>query len=79
MDKSLEVEVNSTDTLRKLYELSDELGILRRYSEGLAEVEVCIHDKWILFYVDKRILDEERADQEAFDDAQRLAETYWRQ
>lgn len=79
MDKSLEVEVSSTDALRKLYETCDELGILRRYSEELAEVEVCIHDKWFLFYVDKRILEEERADQEAFDDAQQIAEMYWRQ
>jgi hypothetical protein len=79
MDRSLEVEVRSTDTLRKLYETCDELGILRRYSEELAEVEVCIHDKWFLFYVDKRILDEERALDEAFEDAERVAERYWRQ
>ena len=73
MDKSLEVEVSSTDALRKLYETCDELGILRRYSEELAEVEVCIHDKWFLFYVDKRALDE------AFEDAERVADSYWRQ
>ena len=79
MDKSLEVEVSSTDALRKLYETCDELGILRRYSEELAEVEVCIHDKWFLFYVDKRALGDERALDEAFEDAERVADSYWRQ
>ena len=79
MEKSLEVEVSSTDVLRKLYEACDELGILRRYSEELSEVEVCIHDKWLLFYVNKRALDDERALDQAFEDAQQIAESYWRQ
>lgn len=79
MDKSLEIAVKSSQALREMYETCDELGILRRYSEGLGEVEVCIHNKWFLFYVDKRVLDDERALDEAFEDAERVADSYWRQ
>jgi hypothetical protein len=78
MDKVLEVQVKSTDTLRKLYETCDELGILRRYSEELAEVEVCIHDKWVLFYVDRATLQQDQQDAYWQDDAERVAEGYWK-
>ena len=38
-----------------------------------------LHGEWLLFYVGKRALTEERAEDIAFEDAQRIAETYWRQ
>jgi hypothetical protein len=78
-DRSLEVEVNSSDIVRKLYELFDEMGLTHRFSEESGEVEVAIHGVWLLFYVNKRVLEDERKLDEAFDDAQRLAENYWRQ
>lgn len=78
-DKSVEVLIHSSDTLYKLYQLMDENGFTHRYSAEYGELEVLAHKKWILFYVDKRKLDEERQDQEAFEDAQRIAEGYWRQ
>ena len=78
-DRSLEVEVGSLDTVRKLYELFDEMGLTHRFSEELGEVEVSIHGVWLLFYVDKQVMEDEALLDEAFDDAQRLAEGYWRQ
>lgn len=79
MDKSLEIQVKSSDALRKMYETCDELGILRRYSEELGEVEACIHEKWFLFYVDKSVLEDERSLDEVFEDMERLVDSYWRE
>ena len=78
-DRSLEVQIASRDTLVRLYELFDELGLTHRYSEERAEVEVSIHGVWLLFYLDRRVMEDERALDEAFEDAERVAETYWRQ
>ena len=78
-DRSLEVEVRSRDTLEKLYELFDELGFTHVYSEERAEVEVSLHGPWLLFYLDRRVLQDEATLDQAFEDAERIAETYWRQ
>ena len=78
-DKSIEIMVSSSDIVRKLYSLFDEVGYTHRFSEEHGEVEVLMDKKWLLFYVDKRVLDAERADDEAFEDAERIEETYWRQ
>jgi hypothetical protein len=78
-DRSLEVEVRSRDTLEKLYELFDELGFTHTYSEERAEVEVSLHGHWLLFYLDRRVLHDEATLDQAFEDAERIAETYWRQ
>ena len=78
-DRSLEVEVGSLDTVRKLYELFDEMGLTHRYSEENGEVEVAIHGVWLLFYANKRVMEEDALLEEAFDDALRIAERNWRQ
>ena len=78
-DRSLEVEVQSLDTVRKLYELFDEMGLTHRFSEESGEVEVAIHGVWLLFYANKRVMEEEALLEEAFDDALRIAEANWRQ
>ena len=78
-DRSLEVEVGSLDTVRKLYELFDEMGLTHRFSEESGEVEVAIHGVWLLFYANKRVMEEEALLEEAFDDALRIAERNWRQ
>lgn len=78
-DRSLEVQVASRDTLVRLYELFDELGFTHVYSEERAEVEVSLHGTWLLFYLDRRVMEDERALDLAFEDAERIADTYWRQ
>ena len=78
-DRSLEVEVQSLDTVRKLYELFDEMGLTHKFSEENGELEVCIHGVWLLFYLSKRTMEEEALLEEAFDDALRIAERNWRQ
>ena len=78
-DRSLEVEVGSLDTVRKLYELFDEMGLTHRFSEESGEVEVAIHGVWLLFYANKRVMEEDALLNQAFEDAQMIAEGHWRQ
>jgi|TARA_R110000868_G_scaffold223659_1_gene475526 hypothetical protein len=78
-DRSLEVEVQSLDTVRKLYELFDEMGLTHRFSEESGEVEVAIHGVWLLFYANKRVMEEDALLNQAFEDAQMIAEGHWRE
>ena len=78
-DRSLEVEVQSLDTVRKLYELFDEMGLTHKFSEENGEVEVAIHGVWLLFYANKRVMEEDALLNQAFEDAQMIAEGHWRQ
>ena len=78
-DRSLEVEVQSSDTVRKLYELFDEMGLTHRFSEEMGEIEVAINGTWLMFYVNKRALEEDALLEAAFDDAQMIAEGHWRE
>lgn len=79
MQKITNIEVPDSDVLRKLFEAFDELGFAHRFSEELGEFDVNIGGEWFMFYVNKRAMDDERAEREAFEDAQRVAEYYWRQ
>ena len=78
-DRSLEVEVQSLDTVRKLYDLFDEMGLTHRFSEESGEVEVAIHGVWLLFYANKRVMEEDALLNQAFEDAQMIAEGHWRE
>jgi hypothetical protein len=79
MAKPVEVSVQSRDVLRKLYEVFDELGMVRQFSETHAELEIKIDATWVLFYVDRAVIVQEGLDAEAYDDAERVAEGYWRE
>jgi len=75
----MEIEVKSSEVLRQLFMSFDDFGFAHRYSEDLGEFDIKVGDKWFTFYVNKRVLDEERAHDEAFEDAARVADYYWRQ
>lgn len=75
----MEVKIESSATLEKLYGFFDEAGCKHEYSMDNGELHVSIHDEWLLFYVDKRTLRDEQELDEAFEDAQRIAEGYWNQ
>lgn len=79
MDNGKEVMVQSRDLLERLYRDFDDLGMVRQYSEDRAELEIKISDMWVLFYVDRRVLDEQAEQDNAYEDAMRIAEEYWRQ
>jgi hypothetical protein len=79
MDKSIDLKVESSEALYKLFSVIDDLGLVHRYSAEDGELEVSIHGDWLMFYVDRRVLDDERALDRAFEDAERVAEGYWRQ
>lgn len=76
-DRSLEVVIDSIATLEKLYGFFDEAGFTHRYSTGNGELEVSVHGQWLLFHVDRRVIEEEAMMDEAFEDARRIAEGYW--
>jgi len=79
MHKSTEIAVQSSEVLRKLYEVFDELGMARRFTEQHGELEIKAGPTWVLFYIDKRVMDDMAHEDEAFEDAQRLAEGQWQQ
>lgn len=78
-DRSLECEIGSSETLYNLYELFDELGCTQRYSKELGELEVAIHGVWFLFFVAERALKDEQEYERWAQDAELVAEGYWRQ
>lgn len=78
-DRSIECEIDSSSTLYKMYELFDELGFAKRYSEELGELEVAIHGEWLLFFVAERALKDEQEYKRWAEDAEMVAEGYWRQ
>ena len=79
MAKPVEVSVQSRDMLRKLYGVFDELGMVRQFSERYAELEIKIDSTWILFHVDRAVLEQDQEDAYWQDDAERVAEGHWRE
>ena len=79
MAKPVEVSVQSRDVLRKLYEVFDELGMVQQFSETHAELEIKIDAMWVLFYLPVSVILEERFFGHWQDDAERVAEGYWRE
>jgi hypothetical protein len=77
--KSIDLKVESSEALYKLFLVIDDLGLVHRYSAEDGELEVSIHGEWLMFYVDRRVLDDEREIDRAYEDAQRIAEAYWRE
>jgi hypothetical protein len=51
----------------------------RRFTEEHGELEIKAGPTWVLFYIDKRVMDDMAHEDEAFEDAQRLAEGQWQQ
>jgi len=74
-----EIKVQSPEILATLYATIDELGLSHEYSLENGELNVKFNDTWVLFYLDHRIMEEMKLEDEAFEDAQRIAEGYWRQ
>lgn len=74
-----EAMVYSSEHLRKLFEAFDELGLTHRYSEELGEFDVKMGEHWLTFYVDPKVLADEREDVRWAVDAEQVADYYWRQ
>ena len=73
MQKMTNIEVPDSDVLRKLFDAFDDLGFTHRFSEELGEFDVKMGGEWFMFYVNQRVMDDEHAEREAFEDAQRVA------
>lgn len=78
-DETLECEVDSSEQLARLYSLFDNLGLAKRYSEEMGELEIAVHGEWAMFFVSERQLRDEAEYRRWADDADRVAEGYWRQ
>jgi hypothetical protein len=79
MKNIYEVKNVEPDQLHKLYGIVDDLGLRHEYSGDDGELNVCFGDSWVTFSVDPDILADIRNDQLAYDDAQRVADMYWRE
>jgi len=77
MNKHVEIKVDSVEIVERIFETIDELGLSHDYSLTRGELNVKFGERWVLFYVDKRIMEDEALLKEAFEDAQRIAEGYW--
>ena len=67
------------DKLQKLYELLDDIGVNLEYSEAHGELSVYAGDIGIMFEADRTIMKDRYADAYWADDAERIAEGYWRE
>lgn len=79
MQKIINIEVPSSDSLRKLFEAFDDLGFAHRFTEELGEFDVNMGGEWFMFYVNRDVLKDEQEDQRWAADAEAVAEYYWRQ
>jgi len=79
MDKHMEIQIDSIQLLERMYGTIDEMGLTHDYSLTNGELNVKFGEQWVLFYVDKKVMEDEALLDEAFDDAQRVAEGYWNQ
>ena len=73
------VKVQSTEVLRRLYDAFEDLGMVHRYSEELGEFDINSGGNWMTFYVDPKVLKEEEEDRRWAEDADAVADYYWRQ
>jgi|688.fasta_scaffold16050_24 hypothetical protein len=67
------------DKLQKLYELLDDIGANLDYSEARGQLSVYAKDIGIVFEADEAIMKDRYADAYWADDAERVAEGYWRE
>lgn len=77
--RTTDVKVQSREVLERLYEVFDELGMAHRYSSELGEIDVKVGDDWLNFYLDPDVMKDEEIDKMWSEDADRVADMYWRQ
>ncbi len=74
-----EIKIESMFLLEGLYDAFSNEGVTHDYSLEDGELSVLLGERWLMFYVDKRVMDDMAKDNEAFEDAQRIAEGQWNQ
>lgn len=67
------------DKLQKLFELIDDIGVSHEYSRANGELAIYAGDIGITFEADRKLMDEALQDAYWQDDAERVAEGYWRE
>jgi hypothetical protein len=67
------------DKLQKLYELLDDIGVNHEYSRANGELAIYAGDIGIMFEADRKLIAEALEDAYWQDDAERVAEGYWRE
>jgi hypothetical protein len=64
------------DKLYKLFQILDDIGVYHEWSMDNGELHIRAGDVWISFLADQQII---RNDEDAYADAQRVADMYWRE
>ena len=76
----IEVTGIDPDKLYKLYEVIDDIGLHHEWSADDGELNVRIEGRyWVTFSADRDIMADIANDRNAYADAQRVAEMYWRE
>jgi hypothetical protein len=70
-----EVTMVDPDKLYKLFQIIDDIGVYHEWSEEYGELSIKAEDVWITFTTAPG----DKADDNAYADAQRVADMYWRQ
>jgi len=74
-----EIKIQSNVLLADLFGVFEDAGVTHDYSYESGELSVLLGERWVMFYVDKRVMEDMAKDNEAFEDAQRIAEGQWNQ
>jgi len=74
-----EIKIQSNVLLADLFGVFEDAGVTHGYSYESGELSVLLGERWVMFYVDKRVMEDMAKDNEAFEDAQRIAEGQWNQ
>lgn len=84
MDKSMKMTIGTIrmidpDKLEKLYYLLDDIGCNLEYSAAAGELSVYAGGIGLTFEADSKLIDERLQDAYWAEDAERVADGYWRQ
>lgn len=74
-----EVTQVDPDKLYKLYEIIDDIGVHHEWSAEYGELSIKVEDVWITFSANIDMLADRSEDMNAYADAQRIADMYWRE
>lgn len=67
------------DKLYKLFEIIEDIGVHHEWSADHGELSIRAGEVWITFTADPDVIADMHNDNNAYADAQRVAEMYWRQ
>ena len=74
-----EVTMVDPDKLYELYKVIDDIGVHHEWNADYGELNIRAGDVWIMFSADHDVMADIANDNNAYADAQRVADMYWRE